>query len=80
MSTPDGYVQVAPDSTGKQIDMGQVATSAGDTLYRQRAEIVGDVGAAILELLDTNKTQLAVLRGILFALTNGEVTEDNFII
>lgn len=78
MSTPDTYVQVATDGSGKKVDMGLVATSAGDTIYRQRAEIVGDVNAAIQELLDINKTQLAVLRGILFALTNGDVTEDSF--
>lgn len=75
----DSYVQVAADGVGKKVDMTQTATPAGDTIYRQRAELVGDNAVAIQELLDINKSQLAVLRGILFALTNGDVTEDNFI-
>lgn len=75
----DAYVQVAPDSTGKQVDMSQVSTAAGATIYRQRAEITGDVADAILAMNATMKLQLAVLRGILFALTNGDVTEETFL-
>jgi hypothetical protein len=75
----DSYVQVAPDSTGKKVDMSQVATSAGDVILRQRAELVGDPAAAILEMNETLKKVLAVQRGILFALTSGDVDEEAFL-
>lgn len=75
----DGFVQVAPDSTGKTVDMKLIRTVAGDSIYRQRAELSGSAADAILALDDTARKQLAVLRGILFALTNGEVTEEMFL-
>lgn len=75
----DSYVQVATDGSGKKIDMAQVVTAAGDPVYRQRAEITGDVADAILAMNATMRLQLAVMRGILFALTNGDVTEETFL-
>lgn len=74
----DAYVQVAADGAGKQVDMSSVRTLAGDTIYRQRAELIGDPAAAIMALGDKLDLQTAVLRAILFALSNGDVTEDSF--
>lgn len=74
----DAYVQVATDGAGKQVDMSTVRTLAGDTIYRQRAELVGDPAAAILALGDKLDLHTALLRAILFALTNGDLTEDSF--
>jgi hypothetical protein len=78
MST-DAFVQVAPDSTGKQVDMAQVTTLAGTVIYRQRAELTDPVASAILEMNATMTLVLANLRGILQVLSSGDVTEDNFI-
>lgn len=74
----DDYVQVAADGAGKKIDMSTVRTTAGDTIHRQRAELVGEPAAAIMALGDKLDLLIAVNRAILFALTNGEVTEDSF--
>lgn len=75
----EGFVQVAPDSTGKKVGMEQVVLSDGTTAYLQKALIVGDAADALLAMSDTMKMQLAVMRGILFALTNGDVTEEMFL-
>lgn len=75
----DAYVQVAVDGAGKQVDMSTVRTVAGDTIYRQRAELVGEPAAALLALGDKLDLQTALLRAILFTLSNGDVTEDMFI-
>lgn len=74
----DAFIQVAPDGTGKQIDMTLTTTAAGATIYRQRAEIMDPVADAILQILATQKLILANLRGILQALSQGDITEDNF--
>lgn len=74
----EGYVQVAPDSTGKKVGMEQVTLSDGTTAYLQKALIVGDAADALLYIAEQMKIQTAVLRGILFALTNGDVTEEQF--
>jgi len=73
------YVQVAPDSTGKKVEMEQGTQADGSTVYRQKAVLVGDPADAILAMRDELKIQTAVLRGILFALTNGDVTEEMFL-
>jgi len=63
----DDFVQVAPDSTGKQVDMEQVVTGAG-TVRRQRAAIVGDTADALLEirmlLRQLISIQLAILETV----------------
>lgn len=79
METADDYVQVAPNSTGEKVDMGEVRTLSGDTILRQRAELKGSAAEALLSIDATTKLQLAVLRAILFALTNGDVTEEQFL-
>jgi hypothetical protein len=75
---PDGNLQVAPDSTGKKVAMDKTLASDGSDIYVQKAEIVGDVANDIAEIKEIMKLQLAVFRGILFALTNGEITEETF--
>lgn len=74
----DGFLQVLPDGTGKQVDMGVVQTPAGPNMYRQRAELKGDAADAILELNSTMKKLLAVQRAILFALSGEDVDENDF--
>lgn len=78
----DSFVQVAPDSSGKQIDMETVTTAAGPILYQQRARIVGDSAEAIFQILATNQKILAVMRALL-ALQNARNTtpvfEDDFL-
>lgn len=75
----EGFVQVAPDSTGKKVEMVQVVLSDGTTAYVQKALIAGDAADALLAMRDEMRIQTAVLRGILFALTNGDVTEEMFL-
>jgi hypothetical protein len=80
MSGQDSYVQVAPDSTGKLVDMEVVGTAAG-LVYRQRAVMVGDPADALQQLLTLNQQQLAVLRAILATLSgtsNSPVAEEDF--
>lgn len=86
MST-DTFVQVAPDSSGKRVDMGLVDTGAVDStgtvqrVYRQRAEITGDVADALLAVNQTLKQILAVDRAILAVLSsvsNSPVSEEDF--
>lgn len=75
----DGVLQVAPDSTGKKVATDKTLASDGSEIHIQKAEIVGEAANDIAEIKETMKLQLAVLRGILFALTNGDVTEDQFL-
>lgn len=75
----DSYVQVATDGSGKTVDMLLIQTPAGAAIYRQRAELVGDAAAAMLDVSDKLDTTNALLRAILFALSSGDVTEDNFL-
>jgi hypothetical protein len=58
----DGYTQVAPDSTGKKIDMDVVTTAAGATLYREKAILVGETGDVLQQILECNLQQLVLLR------------------
>ena len=77
----DAYIQVAPDGGGKLVDMDQVSTLAGATIYRQRAVLVGESGNALEELLTISRAQLAVSRAILANLLSSipdGVTEDDF--
>lgn len=77
----DAYLQVAPDSTGKLVDMELVSTAAGQVLYRQRAILVGESGNALDELLALASAQLAVLRAILATMQQtvpGAATEEEF--
>lgn len=78
MDTTDGYVQVAPDNTGKKIDMGQRQSIAADLVHVQRAEMVGPAAEALKELNEVMKQQLAVMRAILFVLGDGSVEEEQF--
>ena len=74
----DSFVQVAPDSTGKQVDMSLVQTAIG-SVQRQRAEIVGDPADALNTLNENIRRLLAVQRALLAFLSNGEVTEEQFL-
>jgi len=60
----DSYVQIAPDSTGKKVDMDQVVSAAGDTIYRQRATLVGETGDILQALLEQQLIQTNILAGI----------------
>lgn len=77
----DDVLIVAKDADGKSIDMDRVATAAGPTVYRQRAVLVGATGEQLDELIELNRSQLAVLRAILMSLnaTHSRTTEDEFI-
>ena len=62
----DAYLQVAPDSTGKKVDMDQVSTAAGDTIYRQKAEMAGET----FRLLESINKQLEIQTRILRVIFN----------
>jgi hypothetical protein len=87
MANQDDFVRVAPDSTGKLVDMGtrqSLATDPttglpGTTVKVQRAEMVGESGDAIIELNENTKKLLAVMRAVLFVLSDGNVTEEQFL-
>ena len=48
----DGYVQVAPDSTGKKIDNSELTVGA-DTVERQRVIIAGANDVQLADVLNT---------------------------
>ena len=60
----DSYTQVAPDSTGKKIDMDQVATAAGATLYREKAILVGETGDTLQLMLEEMQMHTNILTDI----------------
>jgi len=67
----DAQITVAPDNldpASKLVDMDKVATQAGATVYRQRADLVGESGALLQQLLSVNLRQLYVLRAVLATL------------
>lgn len=49
MSSDDGYVQGAPDSTGKKIDTSEITREgpAQEVVERQRVEVYDDNGDAV---------------------------------
>lgn len=61
----DALVQLAVDGAGKSVDMEQVSTAAGATLYRQRAVLVGESGDILQQIFNIQVQQLAILRAIL---------------
>jgi hypothetical protein len=65
MTVTDGYIQVAPDSSGKRID-NSVVTVAGQTVYRERVNIADPEEAAAL----------AKVQDYLNGLENGLATRD----
>jgi hypothetical protein len=65
MTVIDGYIQVAPDSTGKKIDNSEV-TVAAQTVYRERINIADPEEAAAL----------AKVQDYLSGLENGLATRD----
>ena len=77
----DSFVQLLPDSTGKQVDMETVSTNVAALLYQQRAKLVGDSADVLFNILQTNQKVLACLRAILANLQDGSAraTEDDFI-
>ena len=79
--TTDAYVQVAADGAGKKISMEQSIDAAGNTVYIQRALLVGDPADALSTLVAINLSQLALLRVIartLSEMTNSSISEDDF--
>lgn len=77
----ESYVQVAADGAGKKVAMDQQTDSNANTVYLQKALMVGAPADAVDQLLDLNRQQLAVLRAILRVLTdsgNSRVTEEDF--
>lgn len=78
----DGYVQVAVDSTGKKVQMVQAVDAAGNTVYVQVAQIVGEVPSRLANIESLMNDLLMVNRAILAhyqQLCNLEVSEDDFI-
>ena len=68
----DGQLTVAPDSTGKSVDMEIVSTGAGAAIYRQRALMVGDSADVLFQILSVQQKQLAVLRALLAHFNMGD--------
>ena len=67
----DAQITVAPDNldpAAKAVDMDRVATQAGAAIYRQRADLVGESGALMQQILTINLRQLYVLRAVLSTL------------
>ena len=81
MTTPatDSYVQVAADGPGKQVDMIATTTAAGQTIYRQRTEVVGMTLDTLVEINSKQDLILANLRALVFMLGDGTVDENNFL-
>jgi len=77
----DGVVQVAPDSTGKKLDVELVSAGGVDPVQRQRAVLVGASQDCLDRLVVLAETQLAVLRAIAATLRNesnaSETEEDH---
>lgn len=77
----DAYVQVATDGSGKKVSMEQGVDANGNTVYFQRAVIVGDVNDSLAQLVAVNKLQLAATRAMLALLNstaNVAVLEEDF--
>lgn len=77
----DSYLQVAPDSTGKKVAMELATDAANNSVYLQRALLVGDPADNLALLFELGQQQLAVLRAILKVLVesgNSRVTEEDF--
>jgi hypothetical protein len=77
----DAYIQIAPDSTGKKLATDQQTDASGSTVQVQKALLVGDPADALVQLLEINQQQLAVLRAILRVFvetTNARVLEEDF--
>lgn len=72
----DTFVQVAPDSTGKKINMGATPTLAGSDVVTQRTELVGSIAEALNDLLIETRLQTALLRAILHSFNSGTSEED----
>lgn len=68
----DGYVQLPPDSTGKEVDATQTTTSQG-TVLRQRVVLGDDSSATVVDataFLQLMNTQNALLLTIASQLNN----------
>lgn len=79
--TQDAYVQVATDGSGKKVGMEQAADVFGNTIYLQRALLVGDPADAIAQILETDRQILTCLRALLRVMTetsNSRVQEEDF--
>jgi len=70
-----GYIQLAPDSTGKKVVMEQFTAPDGTTQYRQIAQIDGPVGEAIQALMFIELQNQSVLRAILAQLGGNPMDE-----
>ena len=70
----EGYLQVAPDSTGKKVVMEQIVLADGTTAYRQVAVFGGESAVILQQLLDTSVQQINCLRAILAVLNNSAST------
>lgn len=70
----DAKIIVAPDSTGKSVDMELVQTGAGTSIYQQRARLVGDSQDFLQQLYLLNLQQLAVMRAMLATLQSIQST------
>lgn len=77
----DSYVIVAPDSTGKKVQMEVAYDAQLNATYLQKAILVGDPADALQNILATETQILAVLRAILSTLSatsNSPVNEEDF--
>ena len=72
----DSYVQLSPDGSGKQVDMDQVSTAAGASLYRQRAVLVGETGDVLQQLLEETRKQTNILIAIYRVLATANPEHD----
>jgi hypothetical protein len=52
VGTTDGYVQVAPDSTGKKIDNAELTRDGGVVVERQRIVVASDENPRVQAQVD----------------------------
>ena len=77
----DAYIGVAVDGAGKKVAMDQTVDAQGNTVYLQKALLIGDPADALNQIMLMNQQQLAVLRAILAVLscsTNCPTNEEDF--
>ena len=78
----DSFVQLLPNSTGSQVDMGSVQTNAGSLILRQRAELQGDSADMLFQILTVLKSIQACQRAMLANFNTGNPTsnfEDDYL-
>lgn len=74
----DSFIQVQPDSSGKQVDAELVQTTAGSAIYTQRARFVGTAQDVLDQIYFLALQKVTLLRMINSSLSVSMATEDDF--